>query len=58
LVRGGRSNELRPAIAAKMRERNPRVAFHEVPDTGHNIPLLAPEALAAILNESWARTEG
>jgi len=58
LVRGERSNELRPAIAAQMRQRNPSVQFREIADTGHNIPLLAPAALAAILHELWGRAEG
>jgi pimeloyl-ACP methyl ester carboxylesterase len=55
LVRGERSNELRPVVAAQMRERNPRVEFKEVPDVGHNIPPLAPDALAAELKRFWAR---
>ncbi len=49
LVRGGASNELRPRIAQEMLRRNPRVAFVELDDVGHNIPLLAPDRLAAEL---------
>lgn len=47
LVRGGTSNELRPRIVEAMRTRNPQVAFVEIPDVGHIIPLLAPDRLAA-----------
>lgn len=57
LVRGERSNELRPEIAAQMRQRNPRVEYREIAGTGHNIPLLAPAELAAILAEFWSRAE-
>lgn len=53
LVRGERSRELRPRIAEEMRRRNPRVRFEEVPGVGHNIPLLAPGALARLLARSW-----
>lgn len=55
LVRGERSGELRPRIAAMMRERNPSVRFREIPEVGHNIPLQAPERLAAVLEEFWWR---
>ena len=55
LVRGERSNELRRAVAATMRRRNPRVEFHEIAGTGHNIPLLAPAQLARLLFEFWGR---
>jgi 2-(acetamidomethylene)succinate hydrolase len=55
LVRGERSNELRPWVAARMRERNPRIEFHAIAETGHNIPLLAPKVLAAVLTEFWRR---
>ena len=57
LVRGERSNELRPAIADQMRRRNPRVQFRVIADTGHNIPLLAPAELASTLKEFWASAE-
>lgn len=57
LVRGGRSNELRPWVAEKMRARNSHVEFHEIPETGHNIPLLAPVALAGLLTAFWRRAE-
>lgn len=54
LVRGGTSNEVRPRIANEMRRRNPAVRYHEIPDVGHNIPLLAPETLAGLLREFWS----
>jgi 2-(acetamidomethylene)succinate hydrolase len=54
LIRGGDSNELRPRIAAEMRSRNGRVAYHEIAGVGHNIPLLAPGQLAAVLTAFWA----
>lgn len=57
LVRGGASNELRPAIAEKMRARNPRVRYREIADVGHNIPRLAPAALANELLGFWAESE-
>jgi pimeloyl-ACP methyl ester carboxylesterase len=53
LVRGGKSNELRPHIAEQMRARNGNVRFVEIPDVGHNIPLIAPERLAAELTAFW-----
>ncbi len=56
LVRGATSNEVRPAIADAMRQRNPSVQFVEIPETGHNIPLLAPNELAHHLAHFWERT--
>ncbi len=53
LVRGGDSNELRPRVAAEMRRRNPSVRFRELDGVGHNVPLLAPAALARELREFW-----
>lgn len=53
LVRGGTSNEMRPAIADRMRHENPRVRYLELEDVGHNIPLLAPGRLAQALAEFW-----
>ena len=53
LVRGGESGELRPQIASEMRRRNPRARFEEIPGTAHNIPLLAPGALATALAKFW-----
>ena len=54
LVRGGTSNELRQHIVDAMRRRNPSVGFVEIPDVGHNVPLLAPDQLAAELTQFWA----
>lgn len=53
-VRGGTTNEVRPHIAAEMRRRNPAVRHHELPGIGHNVPLLAPAELAALLRDFWA----
>jgi pimeloyl-ACP methyl ester carboxylesterase len=54
LVRGGESNELRPKVAYEMRRRNTSVRFFEVSGAPHNIPLVAPEALAETLLEHWS----
>ncbi|MGH2632296.1 MAG: alpha/beta fold hydrolase, partial [Tepidiformaceae bacterium] len=53
LIRGGASNELRPAIAERMRKTNPKVGFVEFDGVGHNIPLRAPDHLAATLETFW-----
>ncbi len=53
LVRGGASTELRPAVAEEMRRRNAAVRYEEYDGVGHNIPLLAPERLAASLSAFW-----
>jgi len=53
LIRGERSRELRRRVAEAMRRRNPRVQYEELPGVGHNIPLLAPGALAALLSGFW-----
>lgn len=55
LVRGERSKELRPRIAAEMRRRNPAVGFVEIPGAPHNLPLAAPAYLAEVLARFWAR---
>jgi pimeloyl-ACP methyl ester carboxylesterase len=54
-VRGGTSHEVRPAVAAEMVRRNPRVEPVELDGVGHNIPLIAPEKLANVLNDFWGR---
>jgi 2-(acetamidomethylene)succinate hydrolase len=54
-VRGGTSHEVRPAIAAEMARRNPRVESCELEGVGHNIPLIAPEKLASVLSDFWGR---
>lgn len=48
LVRGGASDLLSPAIAAKMRKTAPAMAYVEVPGVGHAPMLDEPEAKAAI----------
>ncbi len=53
LIRGGTSRELRPHIAEEMRRRNPLAFFREFPDTGHNIPAIAPGLLAETLAAFW-----
>lgn len=58
LVRGSMSKELRPWVAEKMQHRNPAVAYVEIPEVGHNIPMDAPEALAAALTGFWGRDDG
>jgi len=52
-VRGGTSNEVRPAIAERMRRANPSARYLELDGVGHNIPLIAPGRLAQALSESW-----
>ena len=52
-VHGGRSNEVSDAIASAMRSANPRVRYERLEDIGHNIPLIAPEKLAALLDPHW-----
>lgn len=58
LIRGGTSGELRPEVSERMRRRNPRVAFRELENVGHNIPLLAPARLAVTLSEFWRSIDG
>jgi len=55
LIRGETSDELRPSVAAAMRVRNPLARYEEFAETGHNIPLLAPDRLAESLAGHWAR---
>ncbi len=54
LVRAERSNELRTSVTNTMRQRNPSVAFRQIPAAPHNIPLAAPEALAKLVSAHWA----
>jgi pimeloyl-ACP methyl ester carboxylesterase len=56
-VRGGDSDEVRPQIAKRMRERNPDVRYVELPGVGHNVPLLDPAALARALEAFWLELE-
>ncbi len=56
-VRGGQSAEVRPRIAAEMRRRNPGVVYAELAGIGHNVPLLAPGALAVALEAFWETVE-
>lgn len=55
LIRGETSDELRASVAAAMRVRNPLARYEEFAETGHNIPLLAPDRLAESLSGHWAR---
>jgi 2-(acetamidomethylene)succinate hydrolase len=54
LVRGGTSAELRPMIAQRMREANQRAHYVELDGVPHNIPLIAPTALARTLVAFWS----
>lgn len=54
-VRGGKSTEVRLRIAEKMRATNPGVRFVQFDGVGHNVPLLAPDLLAAALLQFWSR---
>lgn len=54
LVRGGTSAELRPHVAQRMRENNPRAEYVELEGVAHNIPLIAPTALARTLVAFWS----
>ena len=56
-VRGGASREVRPGVADEMRRRNPRVAYAEFEEVGHNVPLLAAGRLAAQLDRFWRDLE-
>lgn len=56
-VHGGASNEVSTAIADRMHESNPRVRFERLPGVGHNVPLLAPDVLAALLQDFWRSLE-
>ena len=53
LVLGGATTEVRPEVAEEMRRRNPRVRVHVLDGIGHNVPMLAPGALAAELRACW-----
>jgi pimeloyl-ACP methyl ester carboxylesterase len=55
-IHGGASNEVSTAIADRMVAENPRVRFDRFEGVGHNIPLLAPEQLAAVLYAHWTST--
>lgn len=52
-VRGSRSNEVSPRVYGKMRQSNTSVRYTEFEDVPHNIPLIAPERLAAELEAFW-----
>lgn len=53
-VHGGSSNEVSTAIADRMRNENLAVGFERLEGIGHNIPLIAPEKLAALLEDHWS----
>jgi esterase len=50
VIRGGRSNVLRPEIAARMQD-NPHVRLVEVADAGHTLHRENPSAFLAIVRE-------
>jgi 2-(acetamidomethylene)succinate hydrolase len=52
-VHGGNSTEVRPQVAARMRELNRSVAWDEFDGVAHNIPLIAPARLATSLSRFW-----
>ncbi len=52
-VHGGASTEVSTVIAERMRAANPRVRFERLEGVGHNIPLIAPDALSALLEDFW-----
>jgi pimeloyl-ACP methyl ester carboxylesterase len=52
-IHGGSSNEVSVRIADHMRTRNPAVRFERLEGVGHNIPLIAPERLAPLLEQHW-----
>ncbi len=52
-VRGGRSNEVSPAIYEKMKRENPGVRYVEFDGVPHNVPLVAPDRLADELESFW-----
>lgn len=56
-VHGGASTEVSTAIADRMRESNSRVRFERIPGVGHNVPLIAPDVLAALLQDFWRSLE-
>ncbi len=53
LVRGGTSHELRESTFERMKALNPGVNVRELPGVGHNVPLIAPDKLAAELQRFW-----
>ena len=52
-VHGGASNEVSASIAGRMLRENARVQFERLEGIGHNIPLIAPAQLAALLRRHW-----
>ena len=55
-VHGGASNEVSTSIADRIVAENRSVRFERFEGLGHNIPLLAPEQLAAVLYAHWTST--
>ena len=53
LVHGGSSTEVSTAIADRMHHENSSVRFERLDGVGHNIPLIAPGALAGLLEDFW-----
>lgn len=56
-VHGAASAEVSTAVADRMHESNRRVRFERLPGVGHNVPLIAPDALAALLQDFWRSLE-
>ena len=52
-VHGGTSSEVSTRIADTMCAANPSVEFRRLEGVGHNVPLIAPERLAGILQDFW-----
>lgn len=52
-IHGGASTEVPRRIAEKMRDENTSVGFERFEGIGHNIPLIAPDQLAASLERHW-----
>lgn len=52
-VHGGASAEVSTGIAHRMRQSNPSVRFERLTDVGHDVPLIAPQTLAGLLDGFW-----
>ncbi len=56
-IHGGASTEVTTAIADRMNATNQSVRFERLHDIAHNVPLIAPAALAALLEDFWRSLE-
>jgi pimeloyl-ACP methyl ester carboxylesterase len=54
IVRGQETDTLRPAAVARLRRALPQAVVHDVPHTGHLVPLEAPAAVAKVVLEFLA----